>query len=174
MSENATTTGLTYSAPIGPSQWRLTAVARGSATCDHCDRRLMNTFTVTNPAGQEMTLGRACCKKVTGYDLSMNEAARMLRVEFEAAQRAAVWAQFSAADPESAALINADVNAYITWYGTRTGRNFTLETGPWNGILSDGGPAGEVRGWIGQGRPADQMLTGYLRRRQAGEFYFLR
>lgn len=170
MSTETTTAqaAITYSAPIGPTQWRLTAVGRGAGVCDHCGRTLVNTYTVTNPAGEEMVLGRGHVKLVTGYNLSQAEAARILRHAAECGQRAARWAAFAAARPEVAATISADVNAWTRWYGARTGKTYAELPAEWDGVPTGNGPAAEVRAWIGEGM--DWQADRYLARRRSGEF----
>lgn len=164
----ATHLALTYTAPIGPTKWRLVGVARAAATCDHCGRKLVNTYRVADPEGNEMTLGKTHVKAVTGYNLGQAEAARLLRLAMECGQRAERWTAWVAANPNDAALLVADINAWTTWYGRKTGKTYTLVTIEWDGTLSGGGPADEVRGWIGQGR--EWAFPAYLRRRVVGEF----
>lgn len=169
MTTNTTTAAADlYTAPIGPTKWRLVGIGRERAVCDHCDRPLVNTYTVEDPAGARKTLGRACVKKVTGYNLAQAEAARLLRVAAKSARRAEVWAAWAQSNPEHAALLVADINGWIAWYSEATGRAYSRVSMEWDGTLSGAGPADEVRGWIGEGR--DWAFRDYMQRRRAGEF----
>ncbi|MEW2051937.1 hypothetical protein [Streptomyces sp. NPDC005476] len=59
-----------------------------------------------------MTVGRGCCKKVTGWTLSAAEAARILRVAERQARAAAAWAEFTTQYPEIADRLAADNTSY--------------------------------------------------------------
>ncbi|EMF20377.1 hypothetical protein H114_32579 [Streptomyces gancidicus BKS 13-15] len=99
------------SARIGDTDWHLTAIrsSREGHACDHCGRRLKHLYDVTNPrTGEALTVGRGCCKKVTGWTLAAAEAARLLRHAQEQARQAAVWAEFTAAHPDGARAVEQD------------------------------------------------------------------
>lgn len=103
----------TITAQIGTSDWHLAGIrtSPGGETCDHCPRTLKYLYDVTNTkTGQTKTVGRGCCKKVTGWTLAASEAARILRAAENRAKRDAVWAEFSAAHPELAAPIDTAVS----------------------------------------------------------------
>jgi FAD/FMN-containing dehydrogenase len=98
-------------ARIGTTDWNLTGIRTTAAgeTCGHCGRTLRNLYDVRNAiTGQTLTVGRGCCKKVTGWNLELAEARNMLRYAEAVARRAAKWAAFAAANPELAAVIDAD------------------------------------------------------------------
>lgn len=60
--------------------YTLTGVTKGSGTCDHCGRNLKSIFEIRNGAtGETMFVGRACCKKLTGWTPQMSQALSMLR-----------------------------------------------------------------------------------------------
>lgn len=70
-----------HAALIGTSDWTLTGIrtAPNGQQCDHCPRTLRNLYDLTNTAkGAELTVGRGCCKRVTGWTLSAAEARRLL------------------------------------------------------------------------------------------------
>ena len=72
----------TPAARIGTTGWYLTGLQRFPAgpPCDHCNRSLHHLYDVTERAtGRSMTVGRKCCKKVTGRTLDHAEAVGMLR-----------------------------------------------------------------------------------------------
>ena len=96
----------TIAARIGTTDWNLTAIRTNQAgeTCDHCGTPLKNLYTVENTAtGHAMTVGRSCCKNVTGWNLTAAEAARILRAAQAKARHAAAWAAFTAEYPAIAA-----------------------------------------------------------------------
>ncbi|MGH3921331.1 MAG: hypothetical protein ACRDTT_00350 [Pseudonocardiaceae bacterium] len=68
------------SAQIGDTAWYLVGMPEGGASCDHCGRELKHLYRVVNPGGTEMTVGRGCVKKITGWTLSYAQAQRALRV----------------------------------------------------------------------------------------------
>jgi hypothetical protein len=112
-------------AQIGTTDWHLTGIRTSAAgeTCGHCPRTLKNLYDVTNSrTGQAMTVGRGCCKKVTGWTLSASEAARILRAAQQRAKRDAAWADFQQTNPELAAPIDAG-----TARGENTAYNFRFE-----------------------------------------------
>jgi hypothetical protein len=99
------------SARIGTTDWHLTAIrsSKEGQRCDHCPRRLKHLYDVTNTVtGQALTVGRGCCKKITGWTLSAAQAAQLLRHAAEQARQAAVWAQFTDAYPEGARTVEQD------------------------------------------------------------------
>jgi hypothetical protein len=67
--------------------WQLVGITTGEATCDHCGRTLARCFRVVTPDGDEMTVGRVCSAKLTGYNwkLAQAERAERLRAAEEAA-----------------------------------------------------------------------------------------
>ncbi|MER0477067.1 hypothetical protein ABR737_01610 [Streptomyces sp. Edi2] len=112
----------TIAAKIGTTDWNLIGIRSSQAgqKCDHCPRSLKNLYDVENRVtGQTMTVGRGCCKKVTGWTLTAAEAARLLRVAAIEARQAAVWAEFTAKHPDDAALLEADI---VAWRTARPGR----------------------------------------------------
>ncbi|MFF9785625.1 hypothetical protein [Streptomyces nigrescens] len=105
----------TPAAQIGTTDWNLTGIrtSRAGERCGHCPRTLKNLYDVENRVtGQKMTVGRGCCKKVTGWTLAAAEAARILRAAAIEARQAAVWAEFAAEHPKDAALLEADIAAW--------------------------------------------------------------
>jgi hypothetical protein len=66
-------------ANIGTTGWKLTGMSEGSGGCDHCGRSLKHLYAVINPAGETMTVGRGCVKKLTGWTLNASQAAQALR-----------------------------------------------------------------------------------------------
>lgn len=65
---------------IGTSAWKLVRVrnAPNGEPCGHCPRTLKNLYDLANTeTGQEMTVGRGCCKTVTGWTLTAAEARRL-------------------------------------------------------------------------------------------------
>lgn len=75
-----TSTAAASAALIGTSAWKLVRVrtAPNGRQCDHCPRTVKNLFDLANLAtGEEMTVGRGCCKTVTGWTLSAAEARRL-------------------------------------------------------------------------------------------------
>lgn len=98
---------MTATAQIGTTDWHLTGINSLGGVCDHCDRVLTHVYTVRNAVtGKTMTVGRACCKKVTGWTLAAAEAARILAAAQRREQRAAVWALFSQEHPDLAAIMD--------------------------------------------------------------------
>lgn len=98
----------TATARIGTTDWHLTGIRSTGGVCGHCNRTLKHVYTVRNTAtGQDMTVGRACCKKVTGWTLAAAEAARILRAAEQRAKRDEAWSDFQQANPELAAPIAA-------------------------------------------------------------------
>lgn len=100
----------TITAQIGTTDWYLTGIRTSTGTeCDHCGRNLKNVYDLVNAAtGKPMTVGRGCCKNVTGWTLAAAEAARLLRSATRQAARAAKWNEFTAQHADIAALIVAD------------------------------------------------------------------
>jgi ribosome-binding protein aMBF1 (putative translation factor) len=56
--------------------WQLVGITSGEATCDHCGRTLARCFRVVTPDGAEMTVGRVCSAKLTGYNWKLAQAER--------------------------------------------------------------------------------------------------
>lgn len=69
----------TIAAQIGSTAWYLTKILHTEGSCDHCGRSLKHLYEVVNPSGQEMTVGRGCVKKITGWTLSYAQAEQALR-----------------------------------------------------------------------------------------------
>lgn len=69
----------TPAAPIGDTAWYLTKILHTAGSCEHCGRTLKHLYNVVNPTGQEMTVGRGCVKKITGWALSYAQAEQALR-----------------------------------------------------------------------------------------------
>jgi hypothetical protein len=144
-------------APIGATGWRLVAItsSKSGTPCDHCGRTLKRLFTVQNPDGRQMVVGRGCVKKLTGWTLEAAEAERMLKWAALLAGRAVAWSRFTSQRPELAALIDADIAAYERIVPAHIGD----------------GPAHEIKSWICDGRMTGDFLesriTDYLRRRKS-------
>ncbi len=103
----------TITAQIGTTDWHLTGIRTSPAgeTCGHCPRTLKNLYDVENSqTGQTMTVGRGCCKNVTGWTLSAAEAARILRTAERQARKAAAWAEFTTQYPQIADRLAADTS----------------------------------------------------------------
>lgn len=102
-------------ARIGTTGWDLTGIrVSAGETCGHCGRTLRHVYDVRNTAaGDAMTFGRACCKKVTGWNLELADARNLLRHAEAVARRSAKWAAFTAEYPDLAAVIDADAQAGI-------------------------------------------------------------
>ncbi|QPL14142.1 hypothetical protein QEH48_gp113 [Streptomyces phage TurkishDelight] len=65
---------------IGTSAWKLVRVrnAPNGEPCGHCPRVLKTVYDLANTeTGEEMTVGRGCCKTVTGWTLTAAEARRL-------------------------------------------------------------------------------------------------
>lgn len=101
---------MTATARIATTDWDLTAVrVSAGETCSHCGRTLRHVYDLRNTAtGEVMTVGRTCCKDVTGWSLTLAEARAELRYRETLVKRAAKWAAFTAEHPELAAVIDAD------------------------------------------------------------------
>jgi hypothetical protein len=99
-------------APLGNTGWYLVGRPLGSAACDHCGRTLKYCYLVVNADAEEMTVGRGCVKKLTGWTLTAAMAERMIKIAERNARRAANWSLFEQAHPEAARTILADVAAY--------------------------------------------------------------
>ena len=69
----------TPAARIGDTAWYLTTILHTTGSCDHCGRALKHLYEVVNPDGKEMTVGRGCVKKITGWTLSYAQAQQALR-----------------------------------------------------------------------------------------------
>jgi hypothetical protein len=67
--------------------WTLAGITSGEATCDHCGRTLARCFRVVAPNGDDMTVGRVCSAKLTGYKwaVAAAERAERLRIAEETA-----------------------------------------------------------------------------------------
>ncbi|MEY9839368.1 hypothetical protein [Streptacidiphilus sp. EB103A] len=131
----------TPGARIGTTGWTLSGITTspGGTSCDHCGRLLKHLYDVVDHStGRAMTVGRGCCKKVTGWSLSAAQAAQLLRAAASAARKEAAWNTFIHAHPEAAARITADI---AHWNRTRP-------------PALGGGPAHEVKLWITTEDPA--------------------
>src|SRR6185312_6908680 len=98
---------------LGTTGWCITGKTADGGICDHCARTLKHCYTVTNPPGEEMTVGRGCVKVLTGWTLTAGEAGRLVWQAEREVLRATNWAAFTAAHPEVAAEIEADCNRRI-------------------------------------------------------------
>lgn len=65
-------------APIGDTAWFLVGMPDGSGQCDHCGRNLKHLYRVVNPDGAELTVGRGCVKRITGWTSSYAQAKQAL------------------------------------------------------------------------------------------------
>lgn len=74
-----TTTPTVTAAPIGDTAWYLVKILHVEGCCDHCGRSLKHLYEVVNPEGREMTVGRGCVKRITGWTLSYAQAQQALR-----------------------------------------------------------------------------------------------
>lgn len=72
------TTTTQLAAQIGDTTWYLIKILHTEGVCDHCGRQLKHLYEVVNPDGAEMTVGRGCVKKLTGWTVSYAEAQRLL------------------------------------------------------------------------------------------------
>jgi hypothetical protein len=106
------TTNAKPGAPLGNTGWYLIGRPAESGTCEHCGRALKYCYRVVNADAVEMTVGRGCVKKLTGWTLTAAIAERMIKIAERNARRAANWALFEQAHPEAARTILADVAAY--------------------------------------------------------------
>lgn len=108
-SQTAITTVPAVTAPrIGNTDWRITGKTAEGGACDHCGRTLKHCYTVINPSGEKMTVGRGCVKVLTGWTLTAAEAARLVWLAEREVLRVANWAAFTAAHPQVAAEIEAE------------------------------------------------------------------
>lgn len=110
----------TIAAQIGTTDWQLTGIRNSaSAKCEHCGRKLKNLYDVRNSTtAKTMTIGRGCCKKVTGWTLTAAQAAHALRMAESKARQEAIWEEFTAAHPDFAARLMRDREAELR--ATRT------------------------------------------------------
>lgn len=79
MQRTYTTTAVS-AALIGTTPWKLLRVrtAPNGRQCDHCPRTLKNLYDLAHTkTGQELTVGRGCCKQLTGWSLTTAEARRL-------------------------------------------------------------------------------------------------
>lgn len=98
------------------ADWTLVDIrtTKAGEACGHCGRTLQNLYDVRNTAtGETMTVGRGCCKAVTGWTLTLAEARAQLRYAQAVARRGAKWAAFAAEYRALAAVIDADAQAGI-------------------------------------------------------------
>lgn len=142
-------------APLGSTGWYLVGRPVGSASCDHCGRALKHCYLVVNSDAVEMTVGRGCVKKLTGWDLTIATAERLLRIAKRNADRAAQWATFAAEHPEAARIILDDVAAYEAKARREMGA----------------GASHEIRDRMSDGWTVSDFLPHYLARRS--EFWWL-
>ena len=109
---------MTVAARIGDSDWELTGIGHTGGVCQHCDRELKHVYSVRNTTtGEAKTVGRTCCKKVTGWTLALADARRLLWYAQKQIERAANWEHFTAAFPEVAAHITANQKTGGLWKG---------------------------------------------------------
>lgn len=135
-----TTTG----APLGQTGWYLVGRPAGSAACDHCGRTLKHCYLVVNADAEEMTVGRGCVKKLTGWNLTDALAERMLKIAERNARRAANWTLFEAAHPAAARTILDDIAVYEAEAKQRPDLGYCLSheardrmSDDWQGELDD-------------------------------------
>lgn len=85
--------------------WRLTGITTGRSTCDHCGRSLARCFRVTRD-GAEMTVGRVCSAKLTGYNWTVAQAERTEQIRVNSIRAAVkygdLWVEVNriAQDPQ--------------------------------------------------------------------------
>jgi len=114
-------TAATIAAQIGNTDWYLTGIRSSAGECDHCGRTLKHLYSVRNgQTGEDMIVGRGCCKKVTGWTLTAAQAARALRYAEAQARANATWSRFALAYPECAAKLLRDRNAELLRMRTAT------------------------------------------------------
>lgn len=140
-------------APMGTTGWYLVGKRTEGGTCGHCGRALKHLFDVVTSDREELTVGRGCVKKLTGWTLTEAEARRLLWLAERDRKRATTWAAFELAHPEIAATILADVAAYEE--GARACRLPRCASG-----------SHEMRDWVADGRSPQWLLDDYLRRRR--------
>jgi len=105
---------MTATAPqLGNTGWYLVGKHTAGGGCDHCGRPLANCYVVADSDAKEMTLGRGCVKKVTGWTLTAAKAEQMLQMIEDDERRAANWGAFTARHPDLAARLDADCDAMI-------------------------------------------------------------
>ncbi len=70
-----------------PARYTLRGITSGSGVCDHCGRTLARLFRVTSPDGTDLTVGRTCSAKLTGYkwNVALAERIERFRIADEAA-----------------------------------------------------------------------------------------
>lgn len=108
----------TITARIGESDWGLVSIGHQGGVCQHCDRELKHVYTVRNAVtGETMTVGRTCCKAVTGWTLALAEAKRLVWYAQKQIERATNWDHFTGAFPDVAAHIEADPETGRHWKG---------------------------------------------------------
>lgn len=74
-----------------PATWQLRGITSGEANCDHCGRTLARCFRVVSPAGDEMTVGRVCSAKLTGYNWKVAQAERVEGIRLAEERAAATY-----------------------------------------------------------------------------------
>jgi hypothetical protein len=125
------TTAAASAALIGSSAWKLVRVrnAPNGQRCDHCPRDLKNLYDLVNTAtGQELTVGRGCCKTVTGWTLTAAEARRLADLAAREAAALVRWgndyrralALGEWGDDRAATLCGALVSYMLDGSGERT------------------------------------------------------
>lgn len=98
------------------ADWNLTGIRTTAAgeTCGHCGRTLRNLYDLRNTTtGQTLTVGRGCCKDVTGWTLTLAQAKAKVRYAEAVVRRATKWAAFTAEYPALAAAIDTDAQVDI-------------------------------------------------------------
>lgn len=96
------------------ADWDLVDIrtTKAGETCGHCGRTLQNLYDIRNTTtGETMTVGRGCCKAVTGWTLTLAEAKAQLRYARDVGRRTAKWAAFTAEHPDLAVRIETAANA---------------------------------------------------------------
>lgn len=139
-------------AQIGDTDWYLVSIQSESGSCAHCGRDLKHLYRVVNPDGREITVGRGCVKKLTGWTLAAAEAKRILWLAERNARRAITWTEFASQHPSDAEIINADIAEYERTMPRHVGA----------------GRAHEIKDNISDGRYGewqDEVVVDYMRRR---------
>jgi hypothetical protein len=98
-----TITTTTPAAQIGDTAWYLVKILHTEGVCDHCGRQLKHLYEVVNPDGKELTVGRGCVKRITGWTLSAARAEQALRSAKRVAEVSRRQAIVGAEYPELAA-----------------------------------------------------------------------
>lgn len=73
------------------AEWTLKGIRRDAGSCDHCGRSLGRLFRVERADGEQMTVGVACSKRLTGYNWSVAQAERAQALAEREARAAEQW-----------------------------------------------------------------------------------